>query len=213
MKVQLSFLIHWGWAGRGRRTLHSSECDGCLQVVNPPDLTRLSYGKIKPRKSDPWFKPNRSGVLVCRWSFLFSAVIVHHVGWARLIVKFGEEKEFSSGVYWQLFFSCFCPALEHEANIIFRIRWVYPTWSISCDCLLLSLGGGRATLLDHFDTKSCHLEIDQDIKLWAPNDSHRKIKRPIRGGESGGAHSRSPLTPALSAPTNEAQHRVTGVRS
>lgn len=52
----------------------------------------------------------------------FAAVIFSHVHWVRLIVKFGEGKEFPSGVYWQLFFSCFRPALEHEANIIFSIR-------------------------------------------------------------------------------------------
>lgn len=73
--------------------------------------------------------------------------------------------------------------------------------------------GGRATLLDHFDTKSCHLEIDQDIKLWAPNDSHRKMERLLSHGESGGAQGRSALTPALAAPTNEVQSWVTGVRS
>lgn len=52
----------------------------------------------------------------------FIAVIFSHVPWVRLIVKFGEGKEFPSGVYWQLFFSCFCLALQQEANIIFRIR-------------------------------------------------------------------------------------------
>lgn len=52
----------------------------------------------------------------------FTAVIFSHVHWVRLIVKFGERKEFPFGVYWQLFLSCFCPALEHGANIIFRIR-------------------------------------------------------------------------------------------
>ena len=70
--------------------------------------------------------PNSNQIATVFWCVngitFFIAMIFSHVHRVRLIVKFGEGKEFPSGVYWQLFFSCFCPALEHEANIIFRIR-------------------------------------------------------------------------------------------
>ena len=59
----------------------------------------------------------------------------------------------------------------------------FPVIVCRCHC-----GEGKAALLDHFDTKSCHLEIDQDIKLWASNDNHKEIQRLMKSWRESGLY-------------------------
>lgn len=79
----------------------------------------------------------------------FTAVVFSHVHWVRLIVKFGEGKEFPSGVYWQLFFSCFClPWSMKPISFLGSGEFIqqdqFPVIVCYCHC-----GVGKADLLDH----------------------------------------------------------------
>ena len=75
----------------------------------------------------------------------------------------------------------------------------FPVTVCCCHC-----GEGKAALLDHFDTKSCHLEIDQDVTLWASNENHKEIQRLMKSWREWGLYIvsyywlKSPLFPLMS---------------
>lgn len=89
----------------------------------------------------------------------------------------GKEKNFplgSTGNYFSVVFALpwSMKPISFLGSGEFTQHDQFPVIVCCCHC-----GEGKAALLDHFDTKSFHLEIDQDVKLWASNDDHKEIQR------------------------------------